>query len=319
MITTIFDQKRRKSPKRSVKNEYQNVPLSIQTTPSVETLAEDTSNLDEFTDIDEIKPITPEHRNYNDKNIQNITRIFTNNQNKNTIPSNYLKNLLNYFENTITSSEQINQLFREIVIRLKKTQENIIKEIGDDIITIHAKLNQSHQTAKEILIELNNISFELGFIQKIINGGDDQNFLPLDKNLTEYIYQKNQDMVAKIEEFADFAVQSSITELGNCSSLFETYKFTTDMICDSIVDTLNGFWFALGFSCVLLPFNIVFGIKLAKFFRRMEIVDEYVDVIDHQHQRHFNKNFGSSRFGTNTTYGHTTEITTEATSYYSED
>lgn len=123
-------------------------------------------------------------------------------------------------------------------------------------------------------------------------------------------------MIHKLENFTDFVVENSKTNFGNCSNLFESYEFTTNLICNNIIDTLNGFWFCLGFCASLLPLNIIFGVKLAKFFRRMEIVDEYVDVIDNNYNKNYRRST-LSRYGNSTSYGHTT-VTEEGTSYYSE-
>ena len=41
-----------------------------------------------------------------------------------------------------------------------------------------------------------------------------------------------------------------------------------------MVDSLNAFWFGLGWYLFFLLFNLIVGVKLAKYFRRMQYSDE---------------------------------------------
>ena len=70
-----------------------------------------------------------------------------------------------------------------------------------------------------------------------------------------------------------------------------------------------------------MPFNIVFGVKLAKFFRRMEIEDDYEDILETEpltstKGRDYESSRHTSAANENSSYARTQ--TEDGSSYYSE-
>lgn len=240
--------------------------------------------------------------------ILNLTQILTS-QNQKT-PQHLLSEITNFLTKTSTTSEKLNRILVTSAEKLNIKSSSLTKEIEDDMTTISDKIQITNKTAYFVVQKLTEINNNLQKIQNKIESN-------LDDKIVEKIYENFDMMVSRFQDFSNFAVNASTHDLGNCNSLFETYKFTTDMVCDHIIDTLNGFWFTLGMCASLLPLNIIFGVKLAKFFRRMEIVDEYVDVLDHNHNK-YRRNTPST-FQTATSYAHTSATEGEGTSYYSEN
>ncbi|CAN8027005.1 unnamed protein product, partial [Ixodes persulcatus] len=58
--------------------------------------------------------------------------------------------------------------------------------------------------------------------------------------------------------------------LGNCKPLVAAYQNIFKIFCDSTLNNLNGFWFALWIVSFLFSFIIVVALKLSKYFMRMD-------------------------------------------------
>uniref|UniRef100_A0A3B4B8X1 Prominin 2 n=1 Tax=Periophthalmus magnuspinnatus TaxID=409849 RepID=A0A3B4B8X1_9GOBI len=79
--------------------------------------------------------------------------------------------------------------------------------------------------------------------------------------------------------FADWArnmVLFTITqELGRCGPVAGAVDSADIIICSNMVESLNAFWFSLGWCMIFLIPSIIFSIKLAKYYRRMKYNDVF--------------------------------------------
>ncbi|NWX69928.1 PRM1A protein, partial [Alca torda] len=87
---------------------------------------------------------------------------------------------------------------------------------------------------------------------------------------------------AFLEELLDFFetyiswAKSRLTEdVARCKPLAQTLDNVEVITCDYILDSLNAFWFSLGWCTVFLLPSIILAVRLAKFYRRMDIADVY--------------------------------------------
>uniref|UniRef100_A0A8C8A2M2 Prominin 1 b n=1 Tax=Oryzias sinensis TaxID=183150 RepID=A0A8C8A2M2_9TELE len=73
-------------------------------------------------------------------------------------------------------------------------------------------------------------------------------------------------------------VKSSLTsEVAQCKPISNMVDSMEIVGCSFIVDSVNTFWFGLGGCCILLIPSIIFSIKLAKYYRRMDTEDVFED------------------------------------------
>lgn len=85
-------------------------------------------------------------------------------------------------------------------------------------------------------------------------------------------------IVSYFERYLQWALRSITEEIAAClpvatilDSAFEVF------LCRSITDPINLFWFGLGMATFLLLPALIFGVKLAKYYRRMQSEDLYYD------------------------------------------
>ncbi|NXU59256.1 PRM1A protein, partial [Turnix velox] len=87
---------------------------------------------------------------------------------------------------------------------------------------------------------------------------------------------------AFLEELLDFFeiyiswAKSMLTEdVARCKPIAQILDTVEAITCDYILDSLNAIWFSLGWCTIFLLPSIILAVKLAKFYRRMDIADVY--------------------------------------------
>ncbi|NXT71979.1 PRM1A protein, partial [Chaetops frenatus] len=92
---------------------------------------------------------------------------------------------------------------------------------------------------------------------------------------------KNETL-AFLEQLLDFFetyiswAKSRVTEdMARCKPIAQSLDNVEVIGCDYIMDSVNAFWFSLGWSTLFLLPSIILAVRLAKFYRRMDIADVY--------------------------------------------
>ncbi|XP_034041405.1 prominin-1-A-like isoform X2 [Thalassophryne amazonica] len=75
--------------------------------------------------------------------------------------------------------------------------------------------------------------------------------------------------------YVDWANYTITQEVGRCRPVAGTLDTAETVICLHVVESLNAFWFSLGWCLIFFIPSIIFSIKLAKFYRRMKYSDSY--------------------------------------------
>ncbi|XP_035272653.1 prominin-1-A-like isoform X3 [Anguilla anguilla] len=109
-------------------------------------------------------------------------------------------------------------------------------------------------------------------------------------NAAEYLISQNASFVVKQEtlkymqnvggyfrQYMDWVKTSLDMEVAPCKPLSNILDSMEIVACSFIVDSLNTFWFGLGCCAIFLVPSIIFSVKLAKFYRRMDTEDVYDD------------------------------------------
>ncbi|KFV76023.1 Prominin-1-A, partial [Struthio camelus australis] len=84
-----------------------------------------------------------------------------------------------------------------------------------------------------------------------------------------------QQLQGFFETYVAWAKSSLTREVARCKPVARTLDSVEAMACDYILDSLNTFWFSLGWCTFLLLPGLILAVRLAKFYRRMDIADVY--------------------------------------------
>ncbi|NWY00275.1 PRM1A protein, partial [Nothoprocta ornata] len=84
-----------------------------------------------------------------------------------------------------------------------------------------------------------------------------------------------QQLLGFFETYVAWAKSSLTREVARCKPVAQAVDSVEAMACDFILDSVNAFWFSLGWCTALLLPSIILTVRLAKFYRRMEVTDVY--------------------------------------------
>ncbi|XP_030058723.1 prominin-1-A isoform X2 [Microcaecilia unicolor] len=66
-------------------------------------------------------------------------------------------------------------------------------------------------------------------------------------------------------------------EIARCAPIAGVLDMAQVVVCDYIVNSLNAFWFSMGWCVIFFIPSIILAVKLAKYYRRMKFEDVYED------------------------------------------
>ncbi|XP_061857487.1 prominin-1-A isoform X2 [Colius striatus] len=101
----------------------------------------------------------------------------------------------------------------------------------------------------------------------------------LDSEMTKIIKNETWAYLEKLldlfETYISWAKSRLRGEVARCKPIAQTLDNMEAITCDYTLDSLNAFWFSLGWCTIFLLPSIILSVRLAKFYRRMDIADEY--------------------------------------------
>ncbi|XP_014054469.1 prominin-2 isoform X1 [Salmo salar] len=140
------------------------------------------------------------------------------------------------------------------------------------------------------LTQLNSNIYALSVVASEINGtvgdvlnkvGTAQDFL--NTNTTQIVKAASRGFLdcqmGYFTKYADWANLTITQQIGRCGPVAEAVDSAEVVVCSNMVESLNAFWFSLGWCMIFLVPSIIFSIKLAKFYRRMKHSDVYENHI----------------------------------------
>ncbi|KAM9314931.1 prominin 1 b [Pholidichthys leucotaenia] len=86
-----------------------------------------------------------------------------------------------------------------------------------------------------------------------------------------------QNLVGYFRQYTEWVKNSLTAEVAQCKPISNIVDSIEIVACSFIIDSVNTFWFGLGGCCILLIPSIIFSIKLAKYYRRMDTEDVFED------------------------------------------
>ncbi|NXY78623.1 PRM1A protein, partial [Glareola pratincola] len=84
-----------------------------------------------------------------------------------------------------------------------------------------------------------------------------------------------EELLDFFETYISWAKSRLREDVARCKPIAQTLDNVEVITCDYILDSLNAFWFSLGWCTVFLLPSIILAVRLAKFYRRMDIADVY--------------------------------------------
>ncbi|CAL8359069.1 unnamed protein product [Boreogadus saida] len=77
------------------------------------------------------------------------------------------------------------------------------------------------------------------------------------------------------DAYADWAILTITEQVGRCRPVSGAVDAAVVIVCSNVVESLNAFWFSLGWCMIFFIPSIILSIKLSKYYRKMKRADEF--------------------------------------------
>ncbi|GFO07812.1 prominin-1-a [Plakobranchus ocellatus] len=106
----------------------------------------------------------------------------------------------------------------------------------------------------------------------------------LQNNMTSILLQSSAGLAGRmltyLDSYATEVVYVIYNSLGNCRILWNMYKSISIVLCDYGVDTLNGYWFSIGWALFFFTPIIIVAALLANHYKTMDAAVGYQEFDD---------------------------------------
>uniref|UniRef100_A0A672IHA4 Prominin 1 b n=1 Tax=Salarias fasciatus TaxID=181472 RepID=A0A672IHA4_SALFA len=162
--------------------------------------------------------------------------------------------------------------------------ENALKGHASSIRNIHREqvvpLEQAMSTMNQSIKQLQKASSDLPVIFALFDAIDAAEYL-ITNNASHVVKQETKsyvhNLVGYFKQYTEWVKNSLTAEVAQCKPISNIVDSMEIVACSFIIDSVNTFWFGLGACCVLLLPSIIFSLKLAKYYRRMDTEDVFED------------------------------------------
>lgn len=151
--------------------------------------------------------------------------------------------------------------------------------------TFIPQLENVNLTIKSLVASAEKINGTVGEVLSNVRAAQDF----LNTNTTQIVKTESRKFLdCQLGYFTVYANWANLTitqQVGRCGPVAGAVDSAEIVLCSHIVESLNAFWFSLGWCMIFFIPSIIFSIKLAKYYRRMKYSDVY-DSSDHLVMNH---------------------------------
>ncbi|XP_030344414.1 prominin-1-A-like isoform X1 [Strigops habroptila] len=152
--------------------------------------------------------------------------------------------------------------------KLRELDEEMQMSFSGELQSLKENIHFVQSRASELQAQTNTALNEAGKTQEF-----------LDREITNIIKNETQAFLEELLDFFETYIswaKSGLTEyVARCKTVAQTLDNMEAITCDYILDSVNAFWFSLGWCTFFLLPSIILAVRLAKFYRRMNIADVY--------------------------------------------
>ncbi|KAM7009073.1 prominin 1 b isoform 3-T3 [Tautogolabrus adspersus] len=163
-------------------------------------------------------------------------------------------------------ASSIRQIHREQVVPMEQAMKYVRARS-----TMSQSIKQLKRTSNDLPVKVTNILSAIDAVEYLITHNASHVVKQETKGYTE-------SLVGYFKQYTAWVKKSLTTEVAQCKPISNIVDSMEIVGCSFIVDSVNTFWFGLGGCCILLIPSIIFSVKLAKYYRRMDTEDVFEDL-----------------------------------------
>ncbi|NXC03860.1 PRM1A protein, partial [Orthonyx spaldingii] len=174
---------------------------------------------------------------------------------------------------------ELEQLAEKVSMDVKTDLENKARELRELDKEMQANFSGPLQSLKENILSVQSGAAQL----------EEQTTAALNQtNITQEFLERETPNIIKnetrafleqlldvFETYISWAKSMLTEDVARCKPIAQSLDNVEVIGCDYIMDSVNAFWFSLGWCTFFLLPSIILAVRLAKFYRRMDIADVY--------------------------------------------
>ncbi|VCX40494.1 unnamed protein product [Gulo gulo] len=162
---------------------------------------------------------------------------------------------------------------------LKNNAQTIRTIHRGQVIPLEQSMSTIYQSIKELQLKSSGLRVKVANILSSLDSAQDFLKTRISSVIVEESTKYGNTIIGYFEHYLQW-VKISITEqIAACKPVATALDSAVDVfLCNYIIDPMNLFWFGIGKATVLLLPAIIFAVKLAKYYRRMDSEDVYDDM-----------------------------------------
>ncbi|XP_041642186.1 prominin 1 b isoform X2 [Cheilinus undulatus] len=173
---------------------------------------------------------------------------------------------------------QADQLPRGALENALKGHASSIRQIHrEQVVPMEQAMSVMSQSIKQLQRTSNDLPVK---VTNILSAIDAAEYL-ITHNASHVVKQETraytESLVGYFKQYTAWVKNSLTVEVAQCKPISNIVDSMEIVGCSFIVDSVNTFWFGLGGCSILLIPSIIFSVKLAKYYRRMDTEDVFED------------------------------------------
>ncbi|XP_064630172.1 prominin-1-A-like isoform X3 [Lineus longissimus] len=164
---------------------------------------------------------------------------------------------------SMASSPAVNELITEAAA-LKNIDNNQVPKVNTAKAALIVDLQALQTQAPNVQADITAVTTALNDLDTYItNSAPDL----INTKMLTYVTR----LLGIIDSFVARTLDSVKNDVGICTPLWNLYNsILGTIVCKSVIDTLNGFWFSFGWATVFFIPAMIFSVKLNKYLRRCD-------------------------------------------------
>ncbi|XP_032189808.1 prominin-1 isoform X2 [Mustela erminea] len=162
---------------------------------------------------------------------------------------------------------------------LKNNAQTIRTVHRGQVIPLEQSMSTIYQSIKELQLKSSGLRVKVANILSSLDSAQDFLKTRISSVIVEESTKYGNTIIGYFEHYLQW-VKISITEqIAACKPVATALDSAVNVfLCSYIIDPMNLFWFGIGKATVFLLPAIIFAVKLAKYYRRMDSEDVYDDM-----------------------------------------
>uniref|UniRef100_A0A8D3DAR2 Prominin 1 b n=1 Tax=Scophthalmus maximus TaxID=52904 RepID=A0A8D3DAR2_SCOMX len=163
-------------------------------------------------------------------------------------------------------ASSIRQIHREMVVPMEQAMKYVKARS-----TLSQSIKLLQRMSNDLPVKVNNILSAIDAAEYLIT-----------HNASHVVKQETkgymQSLVGYFKQYTEWVKNSLTAEVAQCKPISNIVDSMEIVGCSFLVDSVNTFWFGLGACAIFMIPSIIFSIKLAKYYRRMDTEDVFEDA-----------------------------------------